>query len=100
MSENELCEHESFSAHVEVNRLQDIGRYAADVRIGCAQCGVAMVFLGVPRGLDLDGTSVSFDGTELRLGIAPQGESSPPINGVRGFSIGRARRQEPGSGNN
>jgi len=52
-----------------VNRLTDSGRFAADVRIKCAQCGEPFRFLGLPCGVDLDGAAVSADGTEARLAI-------------------------------
>lgn len=81
------CKHVTFEANVTVNRLEDTGRFSADVTIKCADCGVNMRFLGLPLGLDLNSAAVSFDGTEARLAIAPAGETVPPIHGVEGFSI-------------
>ena len=69
------CEHKDFHAHVIVNRLEDTGRFAADVTIKCAECKMPFVFLGLPGGLLADGAAVSFDGTEARLAIAPQKET-------------------------
>lgn len=63
------CEHEIFDAFVDVNRLKDSGRFCADVRIKCRQCGEPFRFLGLPAGLDLNGASVSVDGTEAHLAI-------------------------------
>ena len=68
------CKHEDFSASVDVNRLEDTGRFSADVRINCANCGIAMRFLGLPVGLDINGAAVNLDGTEARLGIHPLNE--------------------------
>jgi hypothetical protein len=65
------CNHEDFSAMVDVNRLEDIGRFTADVRIECT----------------LNGATVSGDGCEARLAIAPKGDVIPPIDGLQGFSI-------------
>ncbi len=63
------CAHDDFEATVEVNRLQDSGRFMADVRIKCAKCGEPFRFLGLPAGLDLNGAAVSVDGEEARLAI-------------------------------
>lgn len=65
----ETCKHESFEAKVDVNRLTDSGRFQADVRIRCVDCGVHFRFLGLPCGLDLDGAAVSADAQEARLAI-------------------------------
>ena len=69
------CTHEEFNAEVEVNRLEDIGAFAADVRIRCRQCQRPFQFLGLPGGLAPDQPTVSVDGTEARLPIAPLTES-------------------------
>jgi hypothetical protein len=71
------CKHEDFEARVDINRLEDTGRFMADVKIQCAACGVPMVFLGLPRGLDINGASMNTDGTEGRFAIAPKGETVP-----------------------
>ena len=84
------CEHKNFSASVSVNRLEDVGRFCADVSIKCDDCGQPFRFLGLPLGLDLNGATVSFDGCEAHLAIAAKGETIPPINGVEGFIIRRA----------
>jgi hypothetical protein len=48
-------------------------------------------FIGLPVGLDLEGASVSIDGTEARLAIAPRGEVLTPLTDkeCRGFTIRR-----------
>ena len=82
------CEHRSFSASVEVNRLEDVVRFVADVKISCAECGIPMRFIGLPAGLDLNGASVSVDGTEGRFAIAPQGEVVSELEGTpTGFTF-------------
>ena len=68
------CRHESFACVVAVNRLEDTGRFNADVRIVCDQCQMPFRFIGLPYGLDLNGAAVSPDGTEGRFAIAPKGE--------------------------
>ena len=79
------CPHERFDAGVTVNRLDDSQQYNADVWIRCQQCGVSMVFLGLPRGVDLKGAATNIDGTEARLAIHPLGETAPDLPG--GFQI-------------
>jgi len=86
------CKHENFVAAVDVSRLEDVGRFVADVRIKCAQCDVPMRFLGLPLGVDLNSACVSYEGTVAQLGIAPLGETVPPINGVEGFTIRKTEK--------
>jgi len=84
------CPHEVFKAEVDVNRLVDTGRFQADVRIKCEQCGTPFRFIGLPCGLDLNGAATNPDATEARLSIAPKGEVIPLIEGApMGFSIRR-----------
>ncbi len=68
------CLHRKFDANVHIARLEDCGRFAADIKIVCRECGVSMVFLGLPRGLDMNGAATNTDGTELRAAIHPKGE--------------------------
>ena len=63
------CPHKKFHANVRVNRLEDSGRFSADITIKCEECGEPFRFLGLPAGVDLDGAAVSVDGTEARLAI-------------------------------
>lgn len=84
------CEHESFACAVTVNRLEDVGRFTADVRVVCDQCKTPFRFLGLPCGLDLNGAAVSVDGTEARLAVAPRGEVVTPLEGAEGFTVRRA----------
>lgn len=87
-SESKNCAHEDFKANVNINRLEDTGRFSADVRIECVQCGVPMRFLGLPAGVDLEGASTSVDATEARLAIAPKGEVVSALEGAPlGFSV-------------
>jgi hypothetical protein len=83
-----MCDHRNFDAKVSVNRLEDAGRFTADVEINCAECGVPFKFIGLPIGLDMEGATVSFDGKEARLAIAPVGEVVPEFVGrCTGFSV-------------
>lgn len=67
------CEHKEFEASVTVNRLEDIKGFAADVCIVCRECRTPFRFLGLPGGLAPDRPTISVDGTEARLPIAPGG---------------------------
>ena len=89
--ERRTCEHEDFLASVNVNGMKDSGRFMADVRISCTQCGIPFRFIGLPFGVDFNGASVSADTTEARLAIAPKGEVSDAVDGVNGFSVRRRR---------
>ena len=85
------CEHEDFEASVDVTRLTDTKRFAADVRIRCRQCGLPFRFIGLPCGSDLNGAAVSVDGTEARLAVAPKGEVLTPLDGApMGFTVRRS----------
>lgn len=66
-----LCQHLNFSAIVTVARLTDTGRFMADVTIKCADCDLPFCFKGLPVGLDCNGATISPDGIEARLAIAP-----------------------------
>lgn len=81
-----MCEHNDFQASVTVNSLQGV-RFVAEIRIQCKDCGTPFVFYGLEAGLNIDGASVSMDGTEARISIGPQGEKLPEYKGPRGFSI-------------
>lgn len=85
------CLHEAFECDVTVNRLEDVGRFSADVRIKCAQCGVPFRFIGLPHGLDLNGAAVSVDGAEAHLAIAPKGAVLSALDGVTGFTLRRTK---------
>lgn len=74
-----MCKHEEFAAAVRVNRIEDIGRFAADITINCRQCGLPFQFLGLEPGVDLQGARVSIDGLEARIAIAPQGAQPNPL---------------------
>lgn len=92
----ESCKHESFAAEVDVNRLEDSGRFSADVRIACADCGLKFRFIGLPCGLDLNGAAVSIDATEARLAIAPVGQVVSVLEGApTGFSVRRTPEVAP-----
>jgi len=91
------CNHENFTAKVDVHRLEDSGRFSADVSIKCVQCGTPFSFLGLPAGLDLNGASVSVDGTEARLAIGTPETVANIMDGNDpvGFTVRREFKEMP-----
>ncbi len=82
------CQHKNHSCEVDINHIEDVGRWQADVRIKCADCGLPFRFIGLPAGLGLNGAAVSVDATEARLAIAPKGEVLSEIEGTPiGFTV-------------
>ncbi|HEX4112736.1 MAG TPA: hypothetical protein VH020_09395 [Stellaceae bacterium] len=73
------CPHMKFSANVAVNRLEDTGRFSADVTIKCSDCGMPFQFLGLEPGMDTHGARLSIDGLEARLAIAPKDAKPSPL---------------------
>jgi len=72
----------NFRAHVAVNRIEDKGAFAADVRVWCTECGIPFQFLGLEAGLDMQGARVSVDGLEARMAICPQGQAPSPLDNI------------------
>jgi hypothetical protein len=87
------CEHENFECHVDVNRILDIKRFTADIRIQCADCKLPFEFIGVNDcGLSYEGPTVNPSAQELRVPIKPKGcEILPGIKGPTGFKVERAQ---------
>jgi hypothetical protein len=66
-----LCDHPNFEANVTVVRLEDVGRFTADVHVRCAECGVRFRWLGLKGGSHPSEPRVSVDEFELRAPIEP-----------------------------
>jgi len=82
-----MCEHHNFDADVRVARIEDKGRFMAEIRITCRDCGTPMQFMGLAPGLNFNGATVSLDGLELNVGIHPQGERPSPFQQLMGYTI-------------
>lgn len=78
------CVHMNFAAKVTVARIEDTGKFMADVTIKCADCGKPFVFLGLEPGLNMHGATVSIDGLEARMAIAPEGAHPNPFQKMIG----------------
>jgi hypothetical protein len=89
------CQHTRFSANVEVTRIEDIGRFMANVTVYCVECGTPFRFIGLPAGMDYNSPCVSVDALEARMPIAPKGEVLSELEGgVHGFSIRKLKGDE------
>lgn len=82
-----MCEHYNFDATVRVARIEDKGRFMAEIRITCRDCGTPMQFMGLEAGLNFDGATVSLDGLEANIGIHPQGLRPSPMQKLMGYRI-------------
>ena len=80
------CKHFNFECKTTVNRLEDIGRFQADIKINCKDCGKPFRFVGLPVGLNLNGASVSFEGTEGRFAILPEDKNNMALP-LTGFIV-------------
>lgn len=79
------CEHKEFAASVAVGRFEDTGRFMADVRVQCKECGLPFRFVGVPAGISWDRPAVSIDNTELHAPIEP--ETEPRLQTMASFQM-------------
>ena len=75
-----MCDHKNFKANVAINRLEDSGRFMADVTVRCAECDLPFEFMGLEPGLNLNGAAVSIDGLELHIAISPRGAQPSPFH--------------------
>lgn len=76
------CQHHEFNASVAVARLEDSGRFMAEIRVSCKQCGTPFQFLGLDPGVDLNGARCSIDALEAHIAIAPQGRAISPLQNI------------------
>jgi len=81
------CQHRNFDATVAVARIEDIGRFVAEVRIRCTECNTPFQFVGIDPGFNYDAPTVSIDGLEANLPICPQGSRPSPLQGLQGYTI-------------
>lgn len=73
------CKHMNFAANVNVARLEDSGRFMAEITIKCSECGEPFQFVGLEAGLNLNGATVSIDGLEARMAILPNSQVMSPF---------------------
>ena len=68
------CRHLTFGAFVAVQRLEDTGRFVAELRVLCLHCREPFRFIGLTPGLSYVEPSCAIDGTEALLPIEPEVE--------------------------
>jgi hypothetical protein len=73
------CAHKDFSARVDVIRLEDTGRFMAEVTVHCTECKKPFQFLGVETGFNFHTPTVSIDGLKVSLPISPEGMEQSPF---------------------
>lgn len=73
--EQRACPHAETGAEVRVIRLEDVGRWCAEVEINCSRCGLRFRFIGVPSGIAWDRPTASIDATTLIAPIEPETET-------------------------
>jgi hypothetical protein len=66
------CRHEQFTSFVAVHRLEDTGRFIAELRIWCVDCREAFRFQGLQPGVLHERPSCSMDALEARLPVEPE----------------------------
>lgn len=81
------CNHINFKANVSVYRLENVGKFNAEIRINCADCEIPMQFLGLDPGVNLNGANVSLDGQEARIAISPSDITPSPLIKMIGESL-------------
>ena len=78
----------NFDAKVGVARLENVGRFMAEIRIRCTDCDTPFQFRGLEAGCDTDGARVSIDGLEVNIAIVPQGAAPNPFQRLA-YNLGR-----------
>lgn len=81
------CPHMNFEATVAVARIEDVGRFVAEVKIHCIECGLPFQFLGIEPGFNYEAPTVALDGLLANLPICPQGVRPTPLQGLAGYTI-------------
>jgi hypothetical protein len=80
------CRHSGFLCELRMNYVEDTDSFLADIKITCAECRQPFHFMGLPRGLNMNGAACSVDGTEGRFAMAP-GELSMEAFGKAAFLL-------------
>lgn len=68
------CLHDEVMGEIDISRIHDNGKpagYLAELRIRCTKCGSRFKFVGLPRGLNMNGAAVSANREQARLAIEP-----------------------------
>lgn len=84
------CDHQNFRVDAKVGRILNDDKeppayYHADIRLNCADCGIAFEWQGLPNGFSPYQPTVSIDGQELLVPAMPHGKMIP--KGLPGFLV-------------
>lgn len=80
------CEHHAFKTIARIGRLlakegdTAAVAFTAELRITCVDCGEPFQFIGLPAGSSPVAPSVSVDGEEARMPIAPASGHASPLD--------------------
>lgn len=69
------CRHEKIEVKHRIKYIEALDRYVLSVIVQCAQCQAYFRFLGLPRGVDLEGATLAVDGTTGLFGIYPENQT-------------------------
>lgn len=67
----EPCTHPNVDAHLNFVRLEDLGRYIAELQLRCTECRVRFRWVGFDIGMSTKEPMTNGDGFELRAPIEP-----------------------------
>lgn len=74
------CQHAAANADMQFVTFHETGQWMAELRVRCATCGLPFLFQGLPTRLSRHAASVSVDGQEARLPLAPAGTVPTPAD--------------------
>lgn len=66
------CRHLEHAAYLAVARLEDVGKFVAELRVVCLHCREPFRFVGLTPGLSFVEPSCSVDGVEALLPMEPE----------------------------
>ena len=72
------CPHMNFEADIKVIRLEDTGKFYAEIKINCSDCKMPMKFIGMEMGLSPFEPMMSPDELIATLPIRPSLEQENP----------------------
>lgn len=75
------CQHLLIGAQVNVQRLEDLGRFIAEITVWCASCKTPFSFTGLPLAISCDRATLNIDATQLSLPVEP-GAKPIPLGGT------------------
>lgn len=93
----DACKHMHFESDAAVARIEDTGRFMAEVKIRCTECNTPFQFFGMPVGFNFDRAMMSVDQLEAHLPICAQGERPTVLDDgeAMGFEIRAGSNIDP-----